>query len=59
MCVRPHVKLNSVHPGTEIIRPQYLHLELILAIVTELPLSSCRLQATGKPGYQQNTIGFL
>ena len=44
MRVRPHVKLNSVHPCTDLIWPQYLHLKLILSILNMRPLRSCRKQ---------------
>ena len=43
MRVGPNVKLNSVYPRTECIWPHDLHLKLILATVTKLPFSSCRL----------------
>ena len=56
MRVGPKVELNSVHPCTEGIRPQYLHLKLILSILTKLPLSPCTVHSTNELGYQHDSV---
>ena len=48
MRVRPHVKLSSVYPCSNLIWPHQLPLELILSIPNMRPLHSCRKQATSQ-----------
>ena len=57
MSMGPDVKLSPVHPCTEVIWPQYLHLKIIHSIVTELPLSSYKQgmlhEATSRRNYRR------
>ena len=59
MCVGPKMELGSVHPSTEAIWPQQVHLKLILSILTDLPLCSCRKQAKSQSDISRQHCGLL